>query len=233
MSVRHAMPALLLVAALTAGAQGQAVQLPSFRVFTVPTTVLVPDRGSAFNGGIYRSSMGRNQSGVPGLGGLPYAGRLFNNVGIGRNDSASTVHTSAYIIDHDEMDRALLAEAARRRGASVDIFGRPVEPLAGDQASGGPAAPAHRIVQNESSDRGAQVAQARSTVVDPSAPREHRGSVYLQRGLAAEGEGKAGVAKIYFQMAAKRGDQSVRQQAAARLAGLNAAARLPAFATNE
>ena len=38
------------------------------------------------------------------------------------NHSAGTLSMSATIIDHREIDRALLAEAARRRGAKFDVL---------------------------------------------------------------------------------------------------------------
>ncbi|MEM1304461.1 MAG: hypothetical protein AAGG46_06175, partial [Planctomycetota bacterium] len=42
--------------------------------------------------------------------------------------AAGGVSTHVTITDHREMDRALLAEAARRQGNTHDILGRPVGP---------------------------------------------------------------------------------------------------------
>ena len=98
--------------------QNVTVQLPTFHQFGVSTTVVVPDRGSLYLGGVNRSSLGRRQFGSP-LPGIGYRG-------IGRSSVAGGVSISATIIDHDQIDRALLAEAARRRGAKFDIHGRPV-----------------------------------------------------------------------------------------------------------
>jgi len=126
-------------------AQQVAVQLPTFNQFGVSTTVVVPDRGSMYLGGINRSSLGRSSFGQghfsPGLLG-------FGNRGFGRTSSASGLSVSATIIDHNEIDRALLAEAARRRGAPFDIHGRPV--------ANAPRLPRDHVGQRWASGRNAQ-----------------------------------------------------------------------------
>lgn len=91
------------------------VQLPTFQTFSVGSTVLVPDRGGALLGGVNRAAVGSVERGVPGLSNLPYANRLFKNRAIGSTTSPSTISVHAHIIDFEAMDKALLAEAARRR----------------------------------------------------------------------------------------------------------------------
>ena len=81
----------------------QTVQLPTFSFTGVGTTVMVPDGGSAFLGGINRASDGRNEFGVPGMT-LPG----FQNRGIGQDRSASSFLVTATIHDFDAMDQALL-----------------------------------------------------------------------------------------------------------------------------
>src|SRR4051812_20787869 len=81
------------------------VQLPSFSVFTVQTSVSVPDRGAAYLGGL---NSGASSSSRFGNGPL-------SNRGLGTSRTASGVSVSATIIDHDEIDRALLVEAAAKR----------------------------------------------------------------------------------------------------------------------
>ena len=80
------------------------MQLPTFSYFSVNTTVTVPDRGSAYLGGVNRAAEGRNEFGTPLL---PF--RPFRNVGIGRETSASGMWVTATIHDFDAMDRYLLS----------------------------------------------------------------------------------------------------------------------------
>ena len=95
------------------------VQLPTIERFGVSTTVVVPDGGSVALGGVNSGYYSGTQFGVP-LGGP-------GTRGVGRGRSTAGVGVSATIIDHNEIDRALLAEAARRRGSTHDILGRPIQ----------------------------------------------------------------------------------------------------------
>lgn len=105
-----------------------AVQLPTFRSFRTSGAVMVPDRGGASLGSIRRSRSGQTSFGTPLVGRAPLAGRAFGNRAIGSAAAAGGVSTHVTITDHREMDRALLAEAARRQGNTHDILGRPVGP---------------------------------------------------------------------------------------------------------
>ena len=91
----------------------QVIQLPTYRYFSVGTSVLVPDRGSAYLGGVGHAAYGSSQRG-------PF------NRSHGSSIGSAGISVHATIIDQDEIDRALLAEAAARRGASHDVLGRPV-----------------------------------------------------------------------------------------------------------
>jgi general secretion pathway protein D len=85
---------------------GTTVQLPTFQLITVSTTVSVPDGGTVLLGGIKRLSEGRNEFGVPLLSKVPYVDRLFRNVGIGRTtDSLMMMVTPHIIIQEEEEDR--------------------------------------------------------------------------------------------------------------------------------
>ena len=84
-------------------APAQTVQLPTFSFAGVSTTVLVPDRGAAYLGGINRASDGRSEFGVPGM---TFPG--FQNRGIGQDRSATSFWVTATIHDFDAMDQALL-----------------------------------------------------------------------------------------------------------------------------
>ncbi|MCG8449736.1 MAG: general secretion pathway protein GspD [Pirellulales bacterium] len=85
---------------------GTTVQLPTFEVISVSTTVSVPDGGTVLLGGIKRLSEGRNEAGIPLLSKVPYIDRLFRNVGIGRNtDSLMMMVTPHIIIQEEEEER--------------------------------------------------------------------------------------------------------------------------------
>ncbi len=90
----------------TTSTDGITIQLPSFAVVTVNTTVSVPDGGTVLLGGIKRLSEGRNEFGVPILSKLPYINRLFKNVGIGREtQSLMMMVTPRIIIQEEEEER--------------------------------------------------------------------------------------------------------------------------------
>ncbi len=85
---------------------GITIQLPSFAIVSVQTTVSVPDGGTVLLGGIKRLSEGRNEFGVPILSKLPYINRLFKNVGIGREtQSLMMMVTPRIIIQEEEEER--------------------------------------------------------------------------------------------------------------------------------
>ncbi len=85
---------------------GTTVQLPTFEVISVSTTVSVPDGGTVLLGGIKRLREGRNEFGVPLLSKMPYIDRLFRNVGIGREtDSLMMMVTPHIIIQEEEEER--------------------------------------------------------------------------------------------------------------------------------
>jgi general secretion pathway protein D len=85
---------------------GTTVQLPTFQVISVSTTVSVPDGGTVLLGGIKRLNEGRTEFGVPLLSKVPYVDRLFRNVGIGREtDSLMMMVTPHIIIQEEEEER--------------------------------------------------------------------------------------------------------------------------------
>jgi type II secretory pathway component GspD/PulD (secretin) len=108
----------LVVLGGVSSAGGQVVQLPTFQSFSVGTTVVVPDRGAAYLGGVNRAYYQSNRYGVPGLSGLPGVGRLFGNRSAASGVSSSGAYVTATIIDHREWDAAVLAAAQARSPAS-------------------------------------------------------------------------------------------------------------------
>jgi general secretion pathway protein D len=86
---------------------GTTVQLPTFSFTTVTTTVSVPDGGTVLLGGIKRLSEGRTERGVPLLNKVPYASRLFKNVGIGRQTQSLMMMVTPRIIIQEEEEAKL------------------------------------------------------------------------------------------------------------------------------
>jgi hypothetical protein len=170
------------------------VQLPTFHYFTSTGSVLVPDGGDVFLGGIGGAAAGRTQQGIPGLPSRP-----FTNSATGSSVGASSVSVSAQIHDFDAMDKALLGGAV----AGNDFH----PPLAMMKADAG----------------GLQsVAAIRAQQAADDAARDRLAGADLERGRELVVAGKFGVAKIYFQTAAKQavpgGD--VYKQSLTALAGL-------------
>lgn len=86
---------------------GTTVQLPTFQVISVSTTVSVPDGGTVLLGGIKRLSEGRTEFGVPLLSKVPYVDRLFRNVGIGRDTESLMMMVTPHIIIQEEEEERL------------------------------------------------------------------------------------------------------------------------------
>ena len=86
---------------------GTTVQLPTFEVITVATTVSVPDGGTVLLGGIKRLREGRTERGVPILSKVPWVSRLFKNVGIGREAQSLMMMVTPRIIIQEEEEEKL------------------------------------------------------------------------------------------------------------------------------
>ncbi|MGI9456471.1 MAG: hypothetical protein ACR2NU_07910 [Aeoliella sp.] len=149
-------------AGLCDGQTTQRIQLPTFRSFSVGTTVLVPDRGTAYLGGINGLRQGQSSFG-------------FGNRGFSSSSNAGGVSVRTSIIDHHELDRALLAEAARNGGEKFDVYGRPV-------------ATASRFVPATTRSHRYQTGSSK----------------YLRLARSAEADGDLEAAKVLYELAAGR-----------------------------
>jgi hypothetical protein len=194
------------------------VQLPTFSVFSVQTTVSVPDSGDGALGGIQR---GFDSSIERGLS--PLRARA-----IASSKAAGGVSVSATIIDHDEIDRALLAAAARR-GEAVD----PATPKAtaiskavarSDSRAAGSGSADHIASAATSSYLPDSLAAIRERNVAVASERASELASYFAQAKKAEADGKLAMAKVYYQMVARRDTGSLKQQAEERLAALNSKA---------
>lgn len=197
-------------------AQGQApttVQLPTFRFFTVQTTVSVPDGGGAYLGGLKSA---RN-------GGLTRGFGPFRNRGIGGDRGASTVSVHATIIDLKELDDAILAEAAAGRpgaaafdpdAARAELLSRHVGRTYASTA--GPASTSALAEPLPDS-----VAAIRARNAAAAQERSAEAAQYFAKAQSAEAEGKPAVAKYYYQMVARRDKGELQQQSLERIAAID------------
>src|SRR5262245_64820 len=195
------LPTLFFGAAISASAQqplpATTVQLPTFSVFTVQTTVSVPDGGHSFLGGINRAAIGN-------------ASRGLANRGVGGSRVASGVGVSATITDHGEIDRALRAEAAAKRGASADA-------TAAKAAAISKSVP--RAETKTALPDSVAAIRERNAAAKEEAEKEDAG--YFAKAQEAEASGKTAVAKVYYQMVARRADGQLKQSAQERLIALS------------
>lgn len=208
---------MITLAATQALAQGVTVQQPTFSFSSTSTTVSVPDQGSAFMGGISRSAEGRTESGVPML---PF--RPFRNQAIGQTRSAASTFVTATIHDFDAMDQALLnspssgalSSSPRLRGEPpAAVAGRAIQSRTGNLAGQWQPKPADEASAmpnlNLAAEQQRRVAQQRT--------RGEEAENYFERGQQAEAEGKPKIARVYYQMAARRAAGDLKQKALARL----------------
>lgn len=207
-----------LASGLFAQRPGTTVQLPTYSFFSTATTVSVPDRGSAYLGGVKRAATGRNEFGVPLL---PF--RPFRNTAIGRELSASNVHVTATVHDFAAMDEYLLSQPtafswARPPGgprAAAAAFGKTLQPRSPVQEGG------WAVTSSANEDR---LRASLRTLAEARARRESREAMrtaealdFFERGKKAQAAGKSGAARIYYQMAARRATGEMRQLVRARL----------------
>ncbi|HZZ27258.1 MAG TPA: hypothetical protein VFE46_04560 [Pirellulales bacterium] len=184
----------------TGEAAAQTVQLPSFHYFAVDTTVLVPDGGDAFLGGASSSSFGRSERGIPGFSGPPFV-----NTAIGTTTGASNVSVSAQIHDFGAMEDALIGPPSFQTDVSAWHLS------ASQQAAIAVPNPALQSVAALKAEQAAENVAA-----------DEQAAAALARGRQWVAQHKLGVAKIYFQNAAKQASPAgeVRQQALAALTAI-------------
>jgi type II secretory pathway component HofQ len=226
MSLRNVLliATVLAIMLAAATARAQTVQLPTYRSFSISTTVSVPDRGGMYLGGVDRAQYGSSSYGVPGLGRVPVAGRLFGNRAIGSSVGSSGAFATATIIDHREMDARLLAEAAARRGLRTGTG----YPEAGDAEESAPlllaSSGSERVDRTATSDglpAGASLVEIRARREAANAKEVAELQAWLDRGQQAEAAGRWGAARCCYAVVVQRGPEALRSIAQARLAQLD------------
>lgn len=175
--------------ATSARAQTPAVvQLPSFSSFSVDTSVMAPDRGSASLGGVGRSSTGSTAFG-PGIG--P------GNRSFGRSTSSSNASVHATIHDMDALDRATLDRVTPDR-AKANRTGWQSSRLSLD---------ARRLTAARQSSAGhvplGSVADARRQRATEAANEQAEAAANLKRARDAAAAGKPAVAAMFFKLAGR------------------------------
>jgi hypothetical protein len=184
MTLRSFWLSLALVGCWSSLAGAQAVQLPSFSFFGVDTSVMAPDRGSAYIGGVRRVSSGSTAFG-PGLG---------PRRAIGSSTSASQLRAKATIHDfaaHDEAhNEALLGNLQ----SSPDTA-----PARGDESS---AARAPR----------GSLAEARRQYAAELAANDEAAQDTLAKARKSASDGKLGAARIFYKMAARDASADLRRK---------------------
>lgn len=195
------------------------VQLPVTQVFSVNTTVSVPDGGGALLGGINRAADSSVTRGLP-LG----KGPLTTNRGIASTRSASNMSVHATIIDNHELDEAILAQAAAMRSS------RAVDPraVATQQKSDyitRNLARAERPVVVQPAPAVVSVEEIRRRNEAAAADRDAEAKAYFAKAETAEAEGKPGIAKIFYQMVSRRSQGALQELADTRIAALSSSSK--------
>jgi hypothetical protein len=185
------------------------VQLPTFRFFTVQTSVSVPDGGGTYLGGMKSA---RDSSLTRGFGPL-------RNRGIGSDRGAAGMSVHATIIDLKEMDDAILAEAAAGKpgaaafdpeAARAELLSRHVGKTYASVAKSPASAP---LTGSVAAIRAQNAAAAEARVAEAAQ--------YFAKAQTAETEGKPAVAKYYYQLVARRDRGPLQEQALARIVAID------------
>ena len=201
-------------------AQSTTVQLPTYRTFGVRTAVTVPDRGSVYLGGINRAYSGRNEFGTPLL---PFRNRSF-----GTQRSASGVSVSVYIHDFEELEREVLSRAGGSDPKLTTLRapdGTTRAVVQSDPGAAGSGDPRRTLADGpgdprRTPDRAAPLSSIeeirRQRLADQEA-RQAEAEDFFERGQTAEAAGKTNVARIYYQMTAKRASGLLKEEVLAKL----------------
>lgn len=179
-------------------AQNATVQLPSLGRFSVGTTVVVPDRGRAYLGGVKRAAESTQRFGPLVRG---------SNKGLERSHAGMTA--SAYIHDLREMDRRLLEQGridvARRSGPPLKGYaGHAYRSLTGVRGMASvPSRP------STGSNR-----YQRPAIRDSKVTSTRRGDTYYRIALQAEATGNRAKARVLFGIAARHGSEAAKARLA-------------------
>ncbi len=167
---------------LSEGLSAQTIQQPVVRTFGATTTLSVPDRGTAFIGGVGQSAYGRRNAGF---------GPLRGSSSIGRETSGGSLTTTVTIHDFQAMDEYLLRSASEHSSPNRSLQG-----VAGNAFEQLTDSDVRSIPMSSTLRRPAEQLSTSS-----------RADRFFQLGLAAESRGQTGVARLHFQTAVRLGSQ--------------------------
>ena len=143
---------------------------------------------------------------------MPGLGRLMGNRAVGGDAGVAGASTHVTVIDHEALDRAVLAEAARQREGSARLERKRSE-LARRLSENVPGA-------TSASSGLMSVAEIQRQNAGRKQSQQHAARELFARGEAARANGRTGVARIFYQMAQRRADTELQQRIAARLHAL-------------
>jgi hypothetical protein len=196
------------VLAIASAAEAQVVQLPTFQIFSVQTTVVAPDRGWSVLGGAAQARGQQAVQGVPGAARLPWAGRLLGNRGAASELRLAGAAVSATIHDREAMERSLVGTPGIDRANRDPELDRKAAFLTDHVATGA----------EEMELQSVRAIRARQRLTKSHADEELAG--YLARGRAAEAAGRIGAARASYALVARRAQGPLRQEAQSRLDAL-------------
>ncbi len=198
----------------------QVVQLPTWRVFAVDTSVLVPDQGTALLGGVnYGHQAAVTRRGLPG----PVSS-------VARHASAGTAQVSvkATIIDHSEWDAALRARAQAKRGLQGER-----DPVI-EQAKW-----LTQQIRATSQDDEGRVSiehlehQSRQLATQQQLQQNQQACEMLRHGDVCRSRRQYSTARMFYRTAWRQSQGTLREEAAAKLANLRGAQARLAPTTRE
>lgn len=179
------------------------LQQPIVQQFGVQTSVIVPNGGFLFLGGVSRAAHSRYSPGIfgPGVVGPGFFGPVgpcgCRGSSYGFDYQATSLSVGVSIVDLAEIDRQVLAEADELIRSEPEFGGRPGGALrffAGPPIR--PAVPPARIVAPPGP-REPSAAEVQKKLNNP----EHS----IKLGQEAEAAGQFGVAKLHYQQAQRLG----------------------------
>ena len=181
---RAKIAACFSVAIYASAAHAQVVQLPTFHVFTVNTTVSVPDSGRGFAAALQRSRLRGPMRNIPGPNNPRRPNQWFVNRG------------------HNHLHKVAAAEGRQFASEEANdvLILRKAEFLS------------RHVARQLPEEKLAGVAEIRRRNAVADQQKVAQAKKFFARGQEAEAKGRQGVAKIYYQMAAKRATGKLKAQ---------------------